>query len=105
MPIGYRIDMAAINASAGAAALKMRKFIAAALDVHDGITKLGADAGAQATALVGMGYTQADAEAMVYEAGAMAEAALILSGQLGKPDPFNYVDLTANLIGIGQATS
>jgi hypothetical protein len=40
---------------------------------------------------------------MVYEIGAMHELALIAAGQLAKPDPFNYLDATANLCGFGQA--
>lgn len=90
MGVGYEPSMGSINSSAGKLAVGLRGWARATTDFHAAIVDLGPDAASRATALVAMGFTQADATNMVRLADVINTMAALYYGNAAQPTPYNF---------------
>jgi hypothetical protein len=100
MGVGFTPSQATINNQGGALAVALRDLARSISDFHTAIGAMGADDTARATALVGLGFAQADAASMVYLANVLNTVAALYYGTAAQPTPFDFDSALAPLWGM-----
>ena len=99
MAVGNVPSVGSINSTAGDLAIDLREWAHRAAIFHTAIGAMGADDTSRATALVALGFAQADATQMVYLANVLNTVAAVYYGTAPQTPAFNFDSALSPLWG------
>jgi hypothetical protein len=100
MAVGNQPNASNINSVMGHIATDLRDWARRANQFHTAIDGMGADDPSRATALVALGFTQADATNLVYLANVLNTVAAIYYGTAAQTPAFNFDSALSPLWGM-----